>query len=100
MDLSRTESLNLTARAVRRQGHPGVAARLRVLELFDLEDTQVVQIDTVDRAVRKNADKTIFEARIVYTAGVLKVLAFLVKSIFVDETSKFELRETFYRDMR
>ena len=51
VDLSKTASFNLAARYVRRQQHPGVAARLRALKPTDLEFTRAKYVDTDGSAV-------------------------------------------------
>ena len=100
VDLSKTASFNLTARDVRRQGHPGVAARLRALGPSDLDYTKAKYVDTADLGVENDADRAFLDTHAGCEAGVWKAVASLVKSIFVDETLKrHELRDTFSRDM-
>ncbi len=99
VDLSKLQ-VNLAARDVRRQGHPGVAARLRALGPSDLDYTKAKYVDTADLGVENDADRAILDTHAGCEAGVWKAVASLVKSIFVDETLKrHELRDTFSRDM-
>ncbi len=101
VDLSKIASFNLAARYVRRQQHPGVAARLRALKPTDLEFTRAKYVDTDGSAVTADAAGAILDTPAIYDAGVWKAMTSLEKSIFVDKTSKrHELRDAFYRDMR